>query len=113
VRANLTGANLAGARLAGAYLPSPTMILSANWDDLSTDVTIALMRLDASGHPDPTAFDRWAAGGKCPYRDVRVQRVANFTERRKLWSPGPPPTLWEAMSMVLDEKCPGWREKKP
>ena len=110
--AHLEGACLEGANLEGACLPSPAIVISASWGNLSDNVTIALMRLDASGHPDPTAFDRWGQGGNCPYTNALVQRVANFTERRDLWSPGPPPTLWEAMCMVLDEKCPGWRRKE-
>ena len=70
------------------------------------------MRLDASAHPDPSAFQRWADGGGCPYGpDGRVQRVCNFTEERDLWVAGPAPTVWEAMSAILDEKCPGWRDE--
>jgi hypothetical protein len=107
--ANLVRANLDGANLVRANLPSPGVVLLACWGDLSDATTLALMRLDASAHPDPFAFDRWAAGGVCPYTGVRVERAARFQERRHLWIPGPPPTLWEALCMVLDEKCPGWR----
>jgi hypothetical protein len=110
--ANLRGANLRGANLRGANLPSPGVILTAYWGECSDATTLALMRLDASAHPDPKAFDRWANGsGRCPYSDmvIKVERAANFYQKAQLWAPGPPPTLWEALCMVLDEKCPGWR----
>ena len=89
-------------------MPSPTMMLLAGWGPLTDISTLELMRLDASAHPDKEAFCRWAAGGPCPYIDVKIQRVVNFQEIKELWSPGPPPTIWEAMKMILDEKCPGW-----
>ncbi len=118
-RASLDGASLVGASLDRARLdrasldrarlPSPGVVLLAWWGELSDATTLALMRLDASAHPDPEAFDRWAAGGDCPYTGVLVQRAAYFKEKKSLWSPGSPPTLWEALCLVLDEKCPGWR----
>ena len=108
--ANLSWADLSGANLSGTMFPSPTIVLLANWGTLSADTTKLLMRLDASAHPSPELFDDWATGGKCPYSDCRFQRVANFNENKLLWSPGTPPTVWEAMCIVLDEKCPGWRE---
>jgi hypothetical protein len=87
------------------------MILLADWGNLSNKTTIALMRLDASAHPEgKEAFNKWVAGGDCPYMNCQVRRAANFVEAKKLWSPGPPPTLWEAMCMVLNEKCPGWND---
>ena len=110
--ANLRWADLPGANLRGARLPAASMVLLADWGDLSDETTIALMRLDASAHPDPGAFDYWAETGDCPYgAGVPVQRVASFQERREIWSSGPPPTIWSALCMVLDEKCPGWREE--
>ena len=106
---DLRGTDLRGANLRGARLPSPGTVLLADWGTLAADTICALMRLDAGSHSDPAAFDRWAAGEGCPYESCVVERAANFEEDRDLWSPGPPPTLWEAMCMVLDEKCPGWR----
>lgn len=100
---------LSGAKLRGAKFPAPSYLLLASWGRLSDASTLALMRLDASAHPDPDAFNRWAEGsGGCPYNDSRFQRVANFSEDSSLWIPGPPPTIWEALTMVMDEKCPGW-----
>ena len=110
--ADLSSADLSSADLRYADLPSPGVVLLCNWGDLADESIAALMRLDASAHPDPEAFDRWAQGGPCPYSGVKVQRAANFSEDKNLWIPGPPPTLWEAMRMVLDEKCPGWRGEK-
>jgi hypothetical protein len=113
--AYLAGANLAGAYLAGAYLTraylagaSPTMLLLASWGDVSDDLCRDLMRLDASAHPDPSAFDRWAAGGACPYADGKITRVANFQERKKCWSPGPPPSLFSLVCRLLAEKGVRW-----
>lgn len=107
-KANLSEANLSGANLGGAFLPPPTMVLLADWGVLSRETTISLMRLDASAHPNPKSFDLWAKNNSCPYSNVKIQRVCNFQEEKELWSSGPPPTIWEAMVMVLDEKCPGW-----
>ncbi len=106
---NLRGADLRWANLGGADLPAPSIVLTANWGRCSDKTTIALMRLDASAHPEGgKAFTLWASGGRCPYSRCRVQRVANFAENASLWSAGRPPTLYKAMCMVLDEHCPGW-----
>ena len=106
-KADLTRADLTGAKLSGTKF-NPTQILLAEWGELSDETTLALMRLNASAHPHPEKFDEWAKGGRCPYSNERVQRIANFIEKIELWSPGPPPTIWEAVKMVLNEKCPGW-----
>ena len=82
IDANLRGANLIGANLRGAKLPSPTMILLANWIDVSDDLCINLMRFDASMHPNPEKFQAWASGGDCPYEDCKFQRAANFKQKR-------------------------------
>ena len=109
--ANLENTNLVNANLKNTKLPSPTMILLANWGELSKKTTKMLMRLDCSSIPDgKRLFARWKKIGVCPYEDVNVQRVASFNEHRKWWTYGPPPTIWEAMCAVLDEKCPGWRK---
>ncbi len=102
--ANLSGANLSGADLSGANLPAPTMLLLAIWGSLSDELTADLMLLDASAHPDPEAFQKWADGGKCPYTGVKVQRIANFTENRKLWGKGKPDTIYNLMVRILKEK---------
>ena len=106
--ANLYRANLKGANLRSVKLPSPGIVLLASWGALSSETTLALMRLDAHNHPDgQAAFDRWATEElhPCPYTGCHVQRVANFNENYSLWSWGPAPTLYEAMMMVLKEKC--------
>ena len=91
-RAYLAGANLVDANLVDAnHLPSPAAILSGNWGEVPDDLCMELMRWDAANHPDPTAFDRWAAspGGPYPYDGVKVARATWFREKRELWSPGP------------------------
>jgi hypothetical protein len=67
------------------------------------------MRLDASAHPDGSrAFTKWVRTERCPYNNCKVQRIVNFEENPDLWKTGKPPTIYQAMKMVLDEKCPGW-----
>ena len=102
--ADLRDANLYGANLYGADLPAPTMLLLAIWGTLSDKLTADLMLLDASAHPDPATFQKWADGGECPYTGVKVQRIANFTENRKLWGKGKPDTIHNLMVRVLKEK---------
>ena len=106
--ADLRDANLRGADLSGARLPAPTVVLLAAWGALTPALTVEMMRLDAACHPDPAAFDRWAAGGGCPYTGCRVERAANFTESRDLWSPGTCTRPYDIMVAVLAEKCPEW-----
>jgi len=105
--ANLSCAYLFGADLCSAFLPSPTMMLIANWGKVSNNLTVDLMRYDASCHPDPTAFDRWAASddGPCPYNDVKIQRACYFDEQRILWSPGPSKRPYDLMVAVIRECC--------
>jgi len=120
--ANLTGANLAsanltfclltGANLKDANLPSPTTVLLADWERLSYDLTADLMVWDSLNHPDPTAFDRWANGGSCPYSETKVQRAANFRERRELWGKGKACSPYELMQRVLAERCPPWTKEQ-
>ena len=98
---DLRHADLRGAYLLGAKLPAPTMVLLADWGAVSP--ARALMRLDASAHPDPKAFTN---GGRCPYNGSCITRIASFVEQKDFYSPGPAPTIWQAMCMVLE--CPGW-----
>jgi len=102
--ADLQYADLQNADLYGADLPAPTMLLLAKWGTLSDELTADLMLLDASAHPDPEAFQKWAGGGPCPYEGVKVQRIANFTENRKLWGKGKPDTIYNLMTRILKEK---------
>src|ERR1041385_7738461 len=106
--AYLRGAYLRGAYLRGAYLPSPTAVLLATWGDLSPQLVADLMLFDSTCHPDPSAFDRWAAGGKCPYSGVHVERGAHFSEDRELWGKGVPCRPYDLMARVLAEGCPDW-----
>jgi hypothetical protein len=102
--ANLLGANLEGADLTNTYLPAPTILLLAIWREVSETLTADLMLLDSSAHPDPEAFKRWTEGGPCPYQNVKVQRIANFKERKDLWGKGKPDTIYNLMVRVLREK---------
>jgi len=102
---DLSGSNLRGSNLRGSNLPSPGMILLAQWGEVSDSLCIELMRYDAANHPDPSSFDRWAETGSCPYEDCPVQRSVNFTQRRNLWSPGPGRPAYELMVQLIREKC--------
>jgi hypothetical protein len=116
--ADLRGADLRGTCLRGVDLqeakinikaiwPAPSMVLLANWGRVSDNLTRELMILDGWCHPDPSAFDRWSNGGPCPYDNVNVQRMANFTENHKLWPKGSktPKSPYELMMMLLRECC--------
>ena len=104
-KANLSKANLSKANLSKANLPAPTMVLLARWFDISAQLTADLMLFDSTGHPNPEAFAKWAAGGSCPYSGVRVQRLANFQEQRELWGSGKTDTIYSLMVRLLREKC--------
>ena len=102
--ANLGGANLGGAKWSDAtHWPTITAVLLASWGEVSDDLCRDLMRYDACCHPDPTAFDRWAAGGPCPYDGLKIQRAAHFQEKKELWVPGPVRT-YDLFTRLLAEK---------
>ena len=101
--ANLQGADLRWANLQGAKLPSSTMLLLCTWGAVSAELTTELMRYDASNHPNPSDFDKWAQGGNCPYQGG-FDRCARFIERRRLWEPGNAKTARELVLMLFNEK---------
>lgn len=104
--ANLSRANLWGADLSGAKKYAPTMVLLAYWGAVSAELTADLMEFDAASHPDRTAFDKWAAGGFCPYDGVLVGigRVAHFKEQRHLWGKGKLCGAYDLMIRLFKEK---------
>jgi hypothetical protein len=102
--ADLIGADLRGADLSSANLPAPTMLLLAAWFSVSAELTLELMRYDASNHPKPSKFDDWAKGGNCPYSDIKWQRCANFQENRELWKIGVSKSALELVLMLFREK---------
>jgi hypothetical protein len=108
--ANLRYADLSGADLSGANLPSPTMVLLASWGDVNPELCRDLMIYNAACHPDPSAFTRWAnRQSGCPYASAKVQRAADFQERREYWSDTAPLRRpYDLMVRVLAEKCPAW-----
>ena len=105
------GVDLQEADLQGAVFdkdtkwPSPTEVLLACWGRLSDQLTADLMLFDSRCHPDPAAFDRWVAGGICPYFDCSVTRAANFQEQKELWGQGVICRPFDLMKRVLEEKC--------
>ena len=80
------------------------MFLLANWFSVSAELTVELMRYDASNHPEPSKFDDWAKGGNCPYSYIHWQRCANFQEQREVWKPGPAKSAFELVLMLFEEK---------
>ena len=109
--ANLRGANLSSANLSSANLPSPTIILIADWGEVSPELCADLMEWDAACHPDRSAFDRWAAGGPCPYNDTGIQRAAIFEQKKELWGKGTLHSPYDLMVRLLNEKTKGWKAK--
>jgi uncharacterized protein YjbI with pentapeptide repeats len=103
--ADLQYANLQYANLQYANLPSPQIVLTALWGEVSPELTADLMEYDAYSHPDRKAFDVWAKGGVCPYENVKVQRAANFKENRELWGKGVLRSPYDLMIRVLKEKA--------
>lgn len=111
--ANLRGANLYGANLRGADLPSPTMVLMANWFEVSVDLCRDLMNYDAACHPNVQKFTEWAAGGVCPYSDEKVERAALFKEDKRLYDPTAPACRpYDLMKRLIEEKCPEWTDEQ-
>lgn len=96
-------ANLWGANLRGANLPSSPELLLCYWGAVSDKLTTALMRYDATNHPDPTKFTAWAQGAICPY-SIGFSRSANFHEKRLLWKPGKAKSARELVLMLFKEK---------
>ena len=105
--ADLLWADLRGAKVSGVRWPSPTMVLSAYWGDIeSDDLENSCMHLDMSGHPDPSAFERWAQGGECPYDGCTFQQIVNFVPSRLSWHPECRAlSIFELVHELLAEKC--------
>ena len=98
-----------GANLYGANLPSPTAVLLADWGNVTEELCRDLMTYDASCHPDPTLFTKWAEGGPCPYSHIKVERAAIFVEVKTLWKENLPLCRpYDLMTRLLAEKCPPW-----
>src|SRR3990170_2847446 len=108
--ANLSRANLSRAKIKETIWPSPPMVLLASWGMVSDKLTIDLMRYDASNHPYPEWFGEWALrAGACPYDGAKIQRSANFDERRSLITSTflglPFRSAYDLMQALLKECC--------
>jgi len=101
-RADLSGANLSGADIRWADLTdarySLLPLLGTTWSNISADLTLELMRWDATAC-GVEAMNKWAAGGSCPF-STSVRELL-FQEDRSLWVPGKPTMdmleLWRAL----------------
>ena len=105
-RADLSWADLSWSNLSRADL-CPVTVLLSSIGQVSDDLCSDLMNYGAANCPNGVElFGVWASGGACPYAMLKVQRVANFTEDRKLWRPDRPLlSAFELMKRVLREKC--------
>ena len=108
--ANLSFANLDCAKYSKyTRFPAPTMMLLANWGEVSDDLCRDLMRFDAANHPEPQKFNDWANNGECPYANVAYGRAATFNQNKDLWAPSlldlPPSRPIELVERLLKEKC--------
>ena len=80
-------------------------MLQANLGNVSNNITLELMRRDASFHPDPKKFGQWAKGGECPYKDCVCQQIHHFEIKKELWQPGKPTmTDYELLMAIAKEK---------
>ena len=116
--ADLSGANLRGARLyradmrcarlRGATLPTPPMLLLAEWGALSDGLTALALAYEASCHPDPDAFSRWSEEGDRPPHagDARVPRACHCIGRPECWdSDLAAPRPYDLMVALVRECC--------
>jgi len=104
--ADFRNANLYNADLRSANFPSPTMLLLANWREVSDNLCIKLMRYDAKNCPKGNkVFDNWVKTDICPYDGIKWQRCANFRENKFLWSPGRTDSALKLAVALLKEKC--------
>ena len=89
-RVNLCETNFYEANLEGAKLPSPSMILLADWGVVSPELCRDLMNYDMSMHHDQSLFLKWKETGNCPYDELRYERAASFVEDREHFDPEVP-----------------------
>ena len=86
--AELREANLRGVKMKFKFFPSIRFLSTLSLGKLPDNICLELMRRDASGHPNPEEFNKWANGGGCPYVDV--ERFWCFEPKKELWKPGKP-----------------------
>jgi uncharacterized protein YjbI with pentapeptide repeats len=103
--ANLRGANLRGANLRGAKY-SVLTVLGCDWGKTSRELCTELMAWDASAHPHPGTFKKWADGvGCCPLNTSHVERLFLFAEKSKFYKGNlPTMTLWELWMALAKER---------
>jgi len=85
--ANLRYANLEGANLEGAQY-SLIQMFQLNWENLSDELTLELMRHDAESCGEE-AMNNWAKTDECPFQG-NLKRDFYFQEKKELWQPSVP-----------------------
>jgi hypothetical protein len=76
-----------------------------NFEMLSDELTLEMMRRDAEFHPNPEKFDKWVKTDICPYQDCNFHRLFIFQEKKNLWKPGKPEmTNYELITKIFEYK---------
>jgi uncharacterized protein YjbI with pentapeptide repeats len=131
IRTNLFNANLSGADLSRADLsyailsyailsfanlyktkynehtkfPSSTLMLLAQWQNVSDDLCLELMRYDCDNLENgKKLFDIWINTNCCPYSNSNYTRAAMFYEKRSIWSYGESKNALTLLKMLMKEK---------
>jgi len=86
--ADLRSANLRNARIKFPKFPSIGTLSSIYLYELPDELTLELMRRDATAHPYPERFSEWAEGGRCPYQ--AEEYFWDFEQKRHIWKEGKP-----------------------
>jgi len=107
-KVNFYMTSLYRANLEFPKFPSIRFISQIRLHHLSPDLTLELMRRDASAHPCPEKFDKWAKGGPCPYQNE--ERFWLFEEKRQLWKAGKP-RMRDSDLIIEICKSQGWKIK--
>lgn len=106
VNCSFIGSNLLECNLKNTKLGSPTLLLLADWGELSDELTKLAMAFDASCHHNKTLFDAWSESGRCPYMSCSYERACKFKEKRYLWDAEiKAPGALELMIKIIQEKC--------
>jgi hypothetical protein len=106
---NMFNVNLYHAKLKNTLFPSPTIMLTANWKNISDSSALDLLRYNAFNHPQPERFFLWKEFGVNPYTGLNIQHAANFLERPNLIKDDfltiSVKSAYSLMNMLLKECC--------
>jgi len=95
---------IAEADLRNAKYDYKTLMLQVDWEKLSDELTLELMRQDAQLIGEELITD-WSNGGECPYVVLDKYRDFKFKEKMKLWKPGKPKYGKDQMRDLFKALC--------